>query len=81
MIYESDISSACSALVDKLISHMKNNPSCEDFLPSEEEGPRCHLSHEAEEYAYALVMSILDRIMKSKEIAEVLRKHDYSVSH
>ena len=67
-----DISSACSDLVDKLISKRKNNTSCKEFLPS---------SHEAREYAYALVTAILDRIMKSDEIVEVLQKQGFNISY
>jgi hypothetical protein len=76
-----DISSACSDLVDKLISKMKNNTSCKEFLPSREERPHCHRSHEAREYAYALVTAILYRIMKSDEIVEVLQKQGFNISY
>lgn len=76
-----DISSACSDLVDKLISKRKNNTSCKEFLPSREECPHCHRSHEAREYAYALVTAILDRIMKSDEIVEVLQKQGFNISY
>ena len=43
---------------------MKDNSHCKEYLPSTEDCPHCHCSHEAREYAYARVQAFSDRITK-----------------
>jgi DNA-binding transcriptional ArsR family regulator len=77
LIDKSEISEACASVIDQIISKMKNNSSCKGFLPSTEDCPHCHYSHEAREYAFALVQAVSDRIMKSELLQVVLEKHGY----
>lgn len=77
LIDKSDVSEVCSSVIDQIISKMKNNSSYRAFLPSAEDCPHCHYSHEAREYAFALVQAVSDRIMKSELLQAVLEKHGY----
>jgi len=77
LIDKSDIIEACAAVVDQIISKMKNNSNYKDFLPSTEDCPHCHYSHEAREYAFALVQAVSDRVMKSVALQAVLEKYGY----
>jgi predicted ArsR family transcriptional regulator len=77
LIDKSDVSEVCSSVIDQIISKMKNDSSYREFLPSAEDCPHCHYSHEAREYAFALVQAVSDRIMKSELLQAVLEKHGY----
>jgi DNA-binding transcriptional ArsR family regulator len=81
IIYNSDIDEQCSIIIDKIISRMKTTPDGKKFLPSTVDCPRCHFSHEAREYARALIFAIEDRIRKSEKIWKVFEKHGYIISH
>jgi DNA-binding transcriptional ArsR family regulator len=79
IIYDSDIDKVFSVLVDKIILKMKSKSETRVFLPSSEDCPHCHHSHEAREFASALIEAIADRIRKSEELADTLKKHGYII--
>jgi len=79
IIYDSNIGKVVSVLIDKIISSMKSKSDTQVFLPSSEECPHCHHSHEACEFTSALIEAIADRIRKSEELVDTLEKHGYII--
>ena len=54
---------------------MKLDSYSKDFLPSDEMCPKCHINYEAQEFIWALVLLISDRIMKDHEFLEHIQTH------
>ena len=72
-------------LIKSFRSYRQNNFKNEEqsetrvFLPSFEDRPYCYNSHEAHEFAFALIGAIADGIRKSEELVNTLEKHGYII--
>ena len=58
---------------------MEKKSDGKKFLPSSEDCPRCHGSHEALEFAFALIEAVADRVMKSEKYIDIFDKHGYVI--
>jgi DNA-binding transcriptional ArsR family regulator len=78
LIHKSEVMKVGATVIDEIITKMKNNPKCTDFLPAGEECPICHALHDANEYVMALVSAIGHNILQSDELGKILKKHGFN---